>query len=72
MTQLSRHLLAYLDGSRSRSDLLDIMIQSATQGLLAVSQEGQPVEEPARQRSILAEELAHLLQQLMRAALLVG
>lgn len=72
MTQLSRHLLAYLDGSRSRSDLLDIMIQSATQGLLAVSQEGQPVEEPARQRSILAEELEHLLQQLMRAALLVG
>jgi hypothetical protein len=48
------------------------MIQSATQGLLAVSQEGQPVEEPARQRSILAEELEHLLQQLMRAALLVG
>ncbi len=72
MGQFPRQLLVYLDGQRDYKALLDIMIQSAEQGLLEVTQDEQPVEDAVSVRNILAEELDRQLYQMGQTALLVG
>ena len=69
LNKLSYHLLPYLDGSRDRAALLEIMEGLAAQGLIAAEQDDEPAEGAG---DTPAELLDSLLQQLANAALLVG
>ncbi len=66
-------LLRYLDGSRDRAALLDLLIAGpVAEGLLKVEHEGLPVQDGRQTRELLAEELEMRLDWLARAALLIG
>ncbi|RPI56408.1 MAG: hypothetical protein EHM56_04520, partial [Chloroflexi bacterium] len=66
---LVRFLLPYLDGSRDRDDILDLLLEGpVAQGLLRVEQHGEPAVET---RDLLATELENCLAWAARAALLV-
>jgi methyltransferase-like protein/protein-L-isoaspartate O-methyltransferase len=73
---LSYRLLPYLDGSRDRADLMDIMKEWVAEGIIELEQDeeadedGEPRERD--EESILAEMLDARLRQLANAALLVG
>ena len=72
MDQFPRDLMGYLDGRRRHQELLDILVESAGQGLLEVAVEGMPVEEPALLQQHLAPVLESQLKEMARAALLVA
>jgi methyltransferase-like protein len=72
MGEVPRHLLVYLDGSRDRTALLDVLVELAAQGILEVKQDDQPVEDVELVRRILEGELDTQLRQMAQAALLVG
>jgi methyltransferase-like protein/2-polyprenyl-3-methyl-5-hydroxy-6-metoxy-1,4-benzoquinol methylase len=80
LNESSYHLLPYLDGSRDRAALLEIVEELAAQGLVVAEQDDEPAEaaeqdrpgsEPSREETP-AELLDSLLRQLANAALLVG
>jgi methyltransferase-like protein/SAM-dependent methyltransferase len=76
LTGLAHRLLRYLDGSRDRADLMDIMKEWVAAGIIELKQdeEADENEEPQErdEESILAEMLDARLRQLANAALLVG
>lgn len=66
---LVRFLLPYLDGSHSRDDLLELLLEGpVAQGLLRIEQDGAPAVEI---RDLLATELENCLTWAARAALLL-
>ena len=66
-------LLPYLDGERDQDALLDIMIELAEDGILAVQdKKEQPVTDKAQIREILGKELAVTLKKIAQDALLIG
>ena len=69
---LQRHLLLLLDGAHDRAALLSDLAGLVAEGVLAVQQDGQPVEDGKVVRDILARGLEKHLQRLARAALLTG
>ncbi len=70
LNEVSYYLLPYLDGSRDRAALLEIMERRAAQGR-GEGQEGQPAEAVGH-ADTPADLLDSVLQQLANAALLVG
>ncbi len=72
LDELTRHLLCLLDGTRDRAALTEALLRKMTEQRLVVQQHGQPVTEPDRLRSVLAEGLEARLRGLGRSALLVG
>jgi methyltransferase-like protein/SAM-dependent methyltransferase len=71
LNEFSYYLLPYLDGSRDRAALLEIMERRGTQGRMEEGQEDRPADDGG-QESTPAELLGTVLQQLANAALLVG
>jgi methyltransferase-like protein len=75
LTGLSYRLLSYLDGSRDRVALIDIMKKWVAEGIIELEQDEESVEdgEPRGrdEESILAEMLDSRLRRLAKAALLV-
>jgi methyltransferase-like protein/SAM-dependent methyltransferase len=80
LNEVSYYLLPYLDGSRDRATLLEIMEGWTAQGRIEEEQDGEPAEEAAQARpgsesdreNTPAELLDSVLQQLANAALMVG
>ncbi|MCI0460381.1 MAG: class I SAM-dependent methyltransferase [Gemmataceae bacterium] len=72
LDELTRHLLRLLDGSRARPELVDALFRRVAEQGLVVQQHGQPVTDPDRLRSVLAEGLEVRLRGLGRSALLVS
>jgi methyltransferase-like protein len=70
--EISGNLIGYVDGSRDRAALLDILTKLKTEGILTVEQDGQPVEEAGLVKQALVETLDSQLHQMAQAALLVG
>jgi methyltransferase-like protein/SAM-dependent methyltransferase len=71
LNEISYHLLPYLDGSRDRAALLEIVEGLVAQGLVVVEQDGGPAE-AAGHEDTPAELLDSVLQQLANAGLMVG
>ena len=73
LDELDRYLLRYLDGSRNRAALVDLLLTGpVAEGFLTVQQGGEPVADEREMREILAEEVEKRLRWLARAALLIG
>jgi methyltransferase-like protein len=70
LNEISYHLLPYLDGSRDRAALLEIVEGLVAQGLIVIEQDGGAAE--AGREDTPAELLDSVLQQLANAALMVG
>ncbi|MBI1879376.1 MAG: methyltransferase regulatory domain-containing protein [Chloroflexi bacterium] len=68
---VSHHLLPYVDGSRDRAELQEILARLITEGVAEIRQDDQPITDPAQIRDIMAETLDAQLRNLARAALLV-
>jgi methyltransferase-like protein/SAM-dependent methyltransferase len=69
LDKVSLYLLPYLDGSRGRAALLEILEGLAKEGVIEVQQDDEPAKDV---ESGLAEMLDSRLDQMARAALLVG
>jgi len=69
---ISCHLLPYLDGSRDRAALQDVLEGLAAEGMIEVQQDDEPVKDAEQARTILDGMLDSKLRRLARAALLVG
>jgi methyltransferase-like protein len=68
-----RYLLGHLDGSHDREALVErLMAGPVAEGALKVQDDGEPVQDAARVRERLAEEVEQKLRWLARAALLVA
>src|SRR5262249_14308007 len=72
VTPFDRHLLPHLDGTRDRAALVDVLVGLFQRGELHISQNEEPITDPARGREILAEVLDQQLPKLARACLLVA
>jgi hypothetical protein len=72
VTPFDRHLLPFLDGTRDRPALVESLLGRVQRELMQISQEDQPVTDPARARAILAEVLEQQLPKLAQAALLLA
>jgi methyltransferase-like protein/SAM-dependent methyltransferase len=72
LTDLERHLVYHLDGTRDRAALLDALAGLCERGVLAVQKGGQVVTDQAVLRAALASLLEPALGRLARSAVLVG
>jgi methyltransferase-like protein/predicted O-methyltransferase YrrM len=72
MDDLSQILLEYLDGTRDRAALLEVLLELHAQDVVNVEKDDQPVDDELLIKSTLAEELENQLQGLANVALLVG
>lgn len=72
LEDIGHRLLPHLDGSRSRTDLLDILADLAASGEIEVKQDDQIIEDRKQIRNLLDERLDAHLQQLANVALLIG
>lgn len=68
----NHRLLPYLDGSRDRVALVDILERWVAEDTLDVEKGGQPVTDAVELRQVLTEMLALKLEQLAHVALLVA
>ncbi len=66
------HLLRYLDGSRNRAALLDVLESLTAEGVIKEQQDGEPARDTKLAKSNLIEILDSSLRRLAHAALLVG
>jgi methyltransferase-like protein/SAM-dependent methyltransferase len=67
-----RRLLTYLDGKHDHQDLLDLMISLVDEGVIEISKDDKPVEDPEFLRSTLQELLDMQLDSIANAGLLVS
>jgi hypothetical protein len=72
LTDLERHLLPLLDGTRDRVALADALAASVAAGRLHLAQNGQPVTERSEVRTAVGAILDQALANIARQALLVG
>ena len=72
MADIPRHLLPYLDGSRDRAALLDVLLDLQAQDILEITQDDQPIEDAEQIRHILTAEIELRLNQMAQVGLLVG
>ena len=71
-TELDRHLIPLLDGTRDRCELLNWLVDIALSGGLTVHREGQRLTDEAALRPGLAEALESALANLGKIGLLAG
>ncbi len=69
--ELKRRLLLRLDGTRGRSELVEMLVALVQQGELSVEEKGQRPESTARIRELLAQAVDRALSRLASLALLV-
>src|SRR5262249_52191192 len=72
LNELERQLLPRLDGRSDRPALLKVLNRLTEDGLLAVQEAGQPVQDRARAQRALSQALDQSLSGLARQAFLVG
>ena len=70
VSDLQRHVLQLLDGSRDKSDLLDAVCRLGEEGRIVVHVDASVITEPDPLRNILALALDRTLSELARLALL--
>ena len=66
------HLLRYLDGSRDRADLMDVVAGLASQGVPEMQQNGVSAQDSDQAREMMAAVLDQRLRRLVNASLLIG
>ena len=72
LDQADRYLLRCLDGSHDRRALVDQLLAGpVAEGILAVQEDGKPINDPGRVRHLLAEGLENKLCWLASAGLLI-
>lgn len=64
-------LLPHLDGLHDRQALIQVLVTLSDEGIIEVSQEGQPVSDPDFIKTALLEVLDMLLEQISVVGLLV-
>jgi methyltransferase-like protein/SAM-dependent methyltransferase len=69
---LSHEVLRLCDGTRTRHDMLGSLVARFEQGGITLEDAGRPVTDVARARAILGDSLNHVLQHLVRSAMLVA
>jgi methyltransferase-like protein len=72
LDEVSRQLVAHLDGSRDRGALREVLTGLVAEGDLAVEEAGQSVREPVRVREFADKTVDRHLPDLARQALLVS
>lgn len=72
LTDLDLRLVPLLDGTRTRPELLDKLVERATAGDLRVQRDSQPVTDPGQIREALTAVLDQALERLAGNAVLVG
>jgi methyltransferase-like protein len=70
--EVARYLLQYLDGSRDRQALADLVVQLGGEGKLDIEEAGQPVYEAQQARELAARAVEQQLAEIARHALLVA
>ena len=70
--ELGRELLAALDGTRDRAELLDHLAAKVSQGAVPLIDAGVAVSDPEKVRHILNRDLEANLQNLAKCAVLEG
>jgi methyltransferase-like protein/SAM-dependent methyltransferase len=71
LNAVDRQLLTFLDGTRDRTALTDVVTDLVKNGDFTVKEQNQPVTDPARVRQLAAPVVAERLTYLGRSALLV-
>ena len=71
LDDFQRQLLVLLDGTRSRTDLLEALTHKVRDGELLLHQDGNRVSTPSNVRELLDSWLTPALESLARCALLV-
>ncbi len=72
LDEITRSVLSHLDGTQTKVQLLDKLIEWTTKGGLKISSHGEHISDCDTQQKILSMELDIQLQWLAKAALLVG
>jgi methyltransferase-like protein len=73
LDEFDRYLLGHLDGSHDRETLVErLMAGPVAEGALKVQEDGEAVQDAAKVRERLAEEVEQKLRWLARAALLIA
>jgi len=73
LDEADRYLLGHLDGTHDRRALVDrLLVGPVAEGILAMQEDGRPVEDPGRVRHLLAEGLEQRLSWLASVGLLIG
>ena len=72
ISEVGRHLLARLDGTNDREQLLGCLLELQAQGQLRMEKNGQPVQDPQELREQLAYALDQTLNLLARSGCLIG
>lgn len=67
---LGRHLIQLLDGTRDRKAMVAELTPLVAAGLVSLTDQGKPVDQPERARAVLEEQLEPKLEQLARLGLL--
>lgn len=70
---VARVLIRFVDGTRTRNDLVDELLNLLNQDLMSVNDDdGNPIEDPLKVVQMLEQQVNLTLQFFQRAALLVG
>ena len=69
---LHQHLIRYLDGTRDKKTLVEMLVGEVRAGTLSAKREGQSIDDPQTLASSIEEAVVDGLKQLARRALLVG
>jgi methyltransferase-like protein/SAM-dependent methyltransferase len=72
LSEFGRQVVRHVDGSRNRAALVDLLLRVIDEGTLSVTDNGQPVSDPARLRGIVTKALDQELATLARNALLMA
>jgi len=72
VSEFERHAIRLLDGSRDMPALIEELVNVVEQGALNVSENGVPIADPVRLRTIMRDALDQQLPRILTAALLVG
>ncbi|MCI0705359.1 MAG: class I SAM-dependent methyltransferase [Planctomycetia bacterium] len=72
LSDLERHLLPLLDGTRDRAALTEVLTGEVTAGRLRLDRDGKPVTDPTDVKATLAAILDQALANIAKQALLVG
>jgi methyltransferase-like protein/SAM-dependent methyltransferase len=72
LNKFDHHLLGHLDGNHNHTELIQLLEKMVTEGVLDVKQNDEPVQNSRLVRSILAEKLDLHLNNIAKAALLIG
>ncbi|MFN0196480.1 MAG: methyltransferase regulatory domain-containing protein [Planctomycetaceae bacterium] len=72
LNDLQRQTIMLLDGNHTLEQIVDCLIDAVEEDRLMLHDNAQPVSDPARLRSILADRIPTVIQEIARVALLMN